>query len=225
MSGAWRQDVLKQLWFSLWGLATMVLLFMVVFLSMELIKMGGDPVAALKPGAGAAEQQAAARPTSTIGENEVELYFPAADGSGLEAVGKVLSLTDTTVENCRAALEALIAGPQDATLVQALPATVRVRALYLLDEGELVVDFSREIWSGQARFRSAALEAQMAYAVVNTVTQQALQSASDPRVREVRFLIEGAAPTDAFPAHLDLSAPLAPDRRWMTAGSAGRDAS
>lgn len=223
MSKAWRQDILKQFWYAVWGLLTLVLLFMVVFLSMELIEMGGDPLEALTPDATQSTQQSAARPTNVIGENQVDLYFPSADGSGLVAVPKVLSLTDSTVENCRTALAALIEGPQDPALAAAMPQTVQVRALYQLD-GELVIDFSREFWSGQTRFRSAALEAQMAFAIINTVTQQTLQSAADPHVREVRILIEGATPTDAFPAHLDLSAPLGPDRRWMTGGATGRDA-
>jgi spore germination protein GerM len=224
MSSAWRQDVLKHLWYSVWGLATLVLLFMVIFLSAELIELGGDPMEALTPGPGENAAGPAARPTSTVGEGAVELYFPAADGTGLEAVERTMSLTDSTVENCRAALDALIAGPQQGAMAQALPASVQVRAMYLLDDGELVVDFSREIWSGQARFSSAALEGQMAFSVVNTLTQQSLQTAADPRVGEVRFLIEGAAPTDAFPAHLDLSTPLGPDRRWVKGGTAGRDA-
>ena len=33
----------------------------------------------------------------------------------------------------------------------------------------------------------------------------------------IRFLIEDAPPSEAFPAHIDLAEPVAPDAHWLTA--------
>ncbi len=112
-------------------------------------------------------------------------------------------------------MAALIAGPRD-ILTPVLDASVKVRALYLREDGELVVDFSRELQSKHSRFKSASLESLMLYAIVNTVTQTALRAGDDPIVRTVRILIEGMPPTEAYPAHLTWAEPVAPDARWVS---------
>ena len=66
-----------------------------------------------------------------------------------------------------------------------------MRGIYLLEDGELVVDFSGEIVSEHLRFSSAAMECLMIYGVVNTLTQDALRGPEDLPVRRVRFLFEG----------------------------------
>jgi len=107
----------------------------------------------------------------------------------------------------------LIQGPRD-ILTPILPAATKIRALYLLDSGELVIDFSRELQSEHARFKSASLESLMIYGVVNTLMQSVLQSKTDPPIRQVRFLVEGSPPQEVFPSHIDLSEPVKADPRW-----------
>ena len=178
-----------------------------------MVQAGQTPLASLRvPERSAASP--APREDAPLGTREIILYFAAADGSALAPESTVLEYTNSTVENCRRALNALIAGPRD-ILVRVLPPSARIRALYLRDNGELVVDFSRELQTDAARFRSATHESLLFYAVVNTVTQPALRSETDPAVSSVRFLIEGAPPTDVFPAHLDLRQPLVPDPAWI----------
>ena len=214
-----RRDVMRSLLLALWAMFTMVLFFMVVLLVRQMLETGGDPLAALRPepAARAPESEKPARPApAKLGNREIVLYFGTADAAALASETQTLEYSASTVENCRSALEALIAGPRD-ILTPVLDASVKVRALYLREDGELVVDFSRELQSKHTRFKSASLEALMLYAIVNTVTQSTLRAGDDPAVRTVRILIEGMPPTDAFPAHLSWDAPVAPDMRWVAA--------
>jgi germination protein M len=150
--------------------------------------------------------------------HEVTLYFGSADGRTLTPEKRSMEYSDSTVENCRRALKALIAGPREAP-APILPGSTQIRALYLLDTGELVVDFSREIISDQIRLKSASLESLLVYGVVNTLAQEALQTKKQAPVRKVRFLFEGAPPQESFPAHIDLTDPIVPDPRWTLASA------
>ena len=215
MNGEGRKDILKSLLLSLWGMATLVLFFVVLLLVREMLKNDQDPLAALRSTRKqpAAQAPKAAAPVLDRGSREVTLFFGTHDGRYLAPERRPIAFTDSTVENCRAVLQELIAGPGQ-PLVRILPAAVTVRALYLLEDGELVVDLSRDLLSAHARFKSAALEALLVYGIVNTVTQAELQAKGDTAVRRVRFLIEDLAPPETFPAHVDLSRPVLPDARW-----------
>jgi len=214
-----RRDVVKSFFNAIWALGTVILFFCVVLLANELVKMGEDPVGALLPTPqGAAAPPPLERPTTMLGEKDVALYFGSPDGRDLMAETHSLEFSDSTVENCRIALERLVEGPRG-SLTPILPANTRVRAIYLLDHGELVVDLSREVISEFARLRSASLESLMVYGVVNTVAQPALAGKNEPAVRSVRLLLEGQAPQEAFPAHMNVSEPLEPDRTRVVAGT------
>jgi hypothetical protein len=148
---------------------------------------------------------------------EVLLYFADEDGRLLVPETRRIEYRDSTVENCRQVLEAVIEGSREG-LAPVVSEATRVRALYLLDGGELVVDLSRELELGQPK--SASSEALMIYGIVNALTQPALRSPSekDAGVRRVRFLFEGSPPHESFPAHLDLGQPVGPDHRWILPG-------
>lgn len=208
---------------ALWALATIVLFFCVILLANELIKSGQDPVAALLPAPQVStEPLVVERPTLSLGERDVALYFASPDGRDLMPETRSIEMSDNTVENCRQALEALVSGPSEG-LTPILPANTRIRAIYLLESGELVVDLSRELISEFTRYRSAALESLLVYGVVNTVAQPALAGKNEPSIRSVRILLEGQAPQAAFPAHLDLSMPIEPDRSRIVSGIEPRD--
>jgi len=171
------------------------------------------------PSAGAPAQPASRSVAVPLGTREIVLYFAGADGASLVPEKRRIDIVPSAVENCRAALRELIAGPSRLHF-PVLPGTAKVRALYLLDDGELVIDFSGEIQPDTAALRSATLEALMVYAIVNTVTQPELRGEHAKGARRVRFLVEGSPPRETFPAHLDLSAPIAPDPRWIAAPGA-----
>lgn len=223
MSESFQSRVFRKVLLSAWAMATLVLLFCLLLLANEMVRQGVDPLGLLHPrsapetvaGAGAARP----RPAVTTGMREVALFFAQTGGQALEPELRRIEVTTSTVENCRNALRELVKGPARA-LAPVIPANVTVRAMYLLNDGELVVDFSRELQPESARERSLALEALMAYGVANTLTQTDLRAADGPAVRRVRFLVEGEAPPESYPAHLDLSQPIGPGQHWVAA--AGR---
>lgn len=216
MSRNFRMTVVQKFVLSLWAMGTLILLFVVVLLVREIAANGRDPIEAFQL---SEEQQAERVPvsrTSSVGTREVLLYFSASDGRSLATEKRVLDFSSSTAENCMSVLKALIAGPQTGTS-PILPNTVKVKSVFLLEDGELVINFSRELQSEHARFSSAALECLMVQGIVQSVAQSAVREGNDPRITRVRFLIEDAAPTEAFPAHIDLGEPVAPDAHWLTA--------
>ncbi|MBN2310191.1 MAG: GerMN domain-containing protein, partial [Candidatus Hydrogenedentes bacterium] len=145
---------------------------------------------------------------------ELVLYFASPDGLLLAPESRQVRYSGHTVDTCRAIVEALVEGPRE-LLTPILPPSTQVYAVYLLDDGELVVDFSIELVSRQKR--SASAEALMAYGLANTLTQSGVAGAEGGPVRSVRILVEGASPEQSFPGqgHLDLSRPIAPDPLWL----------
>ena len=214
MTSHYRQDVLKKLLFAVWTMLTLILVFAVGLLVYEMLEAGQQPLSTLHVPERVPREAGAAQPDAPLGTREMVLYFGGSDGASLVPEAATFEYTASTVENCRRALEALIAGPRD-ILTRIMPPAVKVRALYLRDNGELVIDFSRELQSDSARLRSAAYEALFVYGVVNTMTQSALRASGDPSVQRVRILIEGTPPGDAFPAHLDLRDPVKPEPDWI----------
>lgn len=213
-------DAVRQLFMALWGLGTLVLLFVVILLVGQMLKNGQDPFDTLRPreSKNNAATTAAPRAATPMGQHPVKLFFANGEASALVAEERVMEFSDSTQENCRRALALLMGAPQDGHSA-IFPAQVQLRALYLLESGELVIDFSRDLISAGARFKSAAFESLLVYGVVNTLTQPPLQAKGSLPVRQVRFLFEGAPPQDGFPAHLDLSAPVRPDEHWLAAAS------
>jgi len=126
-----------------------------------------------------------------------------------------MDLSEDTIENCRIAIKAMIQGPRG-VLARVLPENTQVRALYMLESGELVVDFSHELRGLKSeRKASTSSEGLMAFSVANTLTQPALAGSGDAIVESVRFLMEGSPlPQGPFPGHIDLSEPIRPDARW-----------
>ena len=218
MSKGFRRNVVRSLFLSLWAMVTLILLAMVVLLVNEILNSGRDPLGAFaipEENTPSPERAATDRSTAT-GTQQAQLYFGAADGLQLAAESRPILVTGSTVENCRTALNALIAGPR-AGGVSIIPPTATVKALYLLPHGELVVNFSRELQEEYVRTSSASMESLFVQGVAHTLAQSVLQNPQDPKVRKIRILVEDEVPTDAFPAHIDLSGPVIPDAQWLPA--------
>ncbi len=211
MERSTKRQLLNQILLVIWGMATLVLLFSVVFLLHEMLEQGNPPsfMAGEAPGDGVVDTVSVVGPLT----REVNIYFPDSEGRTLVAEKHRIEYTNSTVRNCKAALDKLIAGPKNVLLSSALPEESKVRSLYLLAEGELVVDFSRELQMELPK--SASAEALMVYSVVNTIAQSVLAEDVEVPVSRVRFLFEGAPPGDMFPAHIDVSEPIAPDFAWI----------
>lgn len=213
-----RQELLRTLLLVLWGMATLVLLFVVGFLVIvmaqrqeELRALEAVPEGPFPVGMGAQ----GARST-----RDVRLFFAATDKTALRPETRRIEFSDRTAANCRAALEALIEGPRE-RLGEVLPPTAKIRGIYLLDNGELVVDFSRDLEADQ--LKSLTAELLMVQAVVTSLCQVSLQGEGQRAVLSVRFLFEGSPAQDSFPVHLDLSAPIRPDSGILDLAAEGVD--
>jgi spore germination protein GerM len=213
-----RRSITSNLFLSLWGLATFVLFFMVLLLVYEMLQNGQQPLAALKTeptnAAPQSKESPVFRPTTVVGEREIKLYYATAEADALTPQTIKMEFSDSTVENCRKALDLLMKAPQEG-FSPVLPESTKIRAMYLLENGELVVDFGQELTLEHAQFKSVSVESLLVFGVVNTLTQEALQSPNNPVVRKVRILFDGEIPQDTFPAHLNISEPLLPNLDWV----------
>jgi len=213
-----RKELVRAFVLALWGMMTLVLLFTLGFLIIvmaqqqeELAALEAVPEGPFPPGMGARE----ARST-----RNVKIYFAATEKTALRPETRRIEFTDRTVTNCRMVLEALIEGPRE-RLGEVLPPTVKIRGIYLLDTGELVVDFSRDLVSDQ--MKSATAELLMVQAVVTSLCQASLQGEDQRPVLSIRFLFEGSPAQNTFPIHLYFSAPIRPDNRMLDLGAEGMD--
>lgn len=213
MKAATRRELFRRALFAAWGMATLVLVFCVILLVLEMVRKGQDPLALVKEQTDAAAPQPLeiSQPSPT---QDITLYFATADGRMLAPEPYRIEYSDFTINNCRTALDALIRGPQG-PLTPILPPSARVNGMYLLEDGELVINFSIELELADRKLKSASLEALMIYGIVNTLTQRALKGDKEGAVTKVRFLIGDSAPRESFPAHLDVSEPISPDPRWI----------
>jgi hypothetical protein len=211
-----RRRALRRVLLSIWAFLTLVLIFCVILLALEMVRQGQDPLASVKN----ANRQIppSVSITESAATKEVTLFFASADGRQLVPELGRIDFTDSTIENCRKALEALIRGPRD-PLTPILPSSTKIRGMYLLEKDVLVVDFSMELEAELKRVRSASVEGLMTYGIVNTLTQPALQTGSQQAqmasVKTVRFLVEGAPPLESFPSHVDMSMPISPNPEWI----------
>ncbi len=211
MSQTPNDNTTRSILITAWGMATLVLIFCVALLARELYHAG--PTATTVPttprGRVAISNSSA---DDTIGTKEVALYFAAPSLPGVLAETRRIEFSDSTTENCKRTLLELINGPRH-TLLPTLPPTTKVRGVFLLKSGELIVDFSRELEAGMPQ--SLGAELLMIQSITQTLTQPALRGAAGPTIRSIRFLFEGSTSQDTFPTHLDISGSLSPDEKWI----------
>ena len=195
-----------------WGMFTLVLVFCIVFLVAQMISQGKSPldVAILEEGGILPDDTADV--DNSARSVDITLYFAASDGRLLVPEMRRIEFDDSLVENCHRVLNALIDGPRD-ILHPIMSRSTRIRGVFLLKDGELVVDFSRELELEHPR--SASAELLFVYGVVDSLTQNVLVDASGASVKKVRFVFEGSPPTESFPAHFDLTDPIWPDPQWI----------
>jgi hypothetical protein len=199
-------------------MATLILVFCVVLLAYEMVRQSKDPLAVLKKARSAVPPPIQGSDSASV--KAITLFFADPSGRLLAPELARIPFSDSTIENCRKALEALIRGPRD-ILTPIMPPSTKVRGLYMLEDGELVVDLSLDLEVDLKKIKSASLEALFVYGVANTLAQPALSGNADGSrpaeipVKRVRFLMEGSPPREAFPAHLDVSAPVEADPRWI----------
>lgn len=213
-----QRETLRTALLSLWAMGTLVLIFCVGLLVYEMVQQGQEPLSLMLSEATVPLPESS--DPDAITTRRVQLYFANAASTVLQSETRRIRFSEYTVENCRQVVEALIEGPRE-SLTPILPPATKIRGIYLLSDGELVVDFSRDLEAGQ--IRSATAEFLMVQGIVASITQPAIAGRRGPAVERVRFLFEGSPSQDTFPSHIDLSEPVVPDKTWAFTGNTHSD--
>ncbi len=198
------KNILRIAMLSTWGMITLILVCVVGMLMFKMRQYEENvpqvDVATISPSSSSESETITDEPKKTV---EVNLFFAASSETKLVPKIQRLALTQNTVDNCRIALDALIAGPSNKGLSPILSSQTRIRAMYLLENNELVIDFSRDIETGH--IQSASSDMLLVQGIYKTLSQSALKGKNDRGVSSVRFLFEGSPYQGTFPAHYDLS--------------------
>jgi len=136
----------------------------------------------------------------------VSLFFPGPDGY-LHAESRDVAVPLTADGRVATVVAALLAGPRTAGLVAPLPAGVTVADAFLDPQGIAYVDLAAKDQPAPPASGSD-LELLRIYSFVDTVL------ANEPRARSVVLLWNGAQRI-TFAGHIDTSAPLLEDRKWI----------
>jgi hypothetical protein len=182
------------------------------------------------PGTGGSGSAAAGTSAGAPGEDarriRATLFYVAEDGSRLVGVDREVVYAEGPVDQARRLMEALIAPldkpPADTTLpdkapadkpspdkpsplLQAIPADVKLRTLFITDTGDAFVDFSPELSSKHPG--GSLSELLTVYAIVNTLTVNL------PAIVRVQILVDGKE-VDTLAGHVDLRHPLVKNLTW-----------
>jgi hypothetical protein len=199
----------NSLFLTAWGMITLILIVCVAFLVLEM-RQQGYSISPLSKSPTFNESL----PSSNLNEqiHQVNLYFGDLEKNGLVAEERHLKLSNDIVTNCRIVLEAIIEGPKQ-PMAPVLNQGVRLRAVYLEDSSNLVVDFSREI--ELERNSSPTSDWIMVQSLVNSVVQESIIGIGNDRIQSLRILVEGAVPYDNFPYHIDVSDAIKPEQNLL----------
>jgi hypothetical protein len=136
------------------------------------------------------------------------LYFIANDGMTLVAEPSDVPFGASPGEQARHILEAQLA-PASRGRLSAMPAGVKVHAIYFTSKGDAYVDLSREIITGHPG--GLLNETLTVYTIVSALTTNVRE------ITAVQILVDGKQ-VDTLAGHIDLRQPLAADPRWVQKG-------
>jgi len=191
-----------------WGMVTLILVVCIAFLLVEMRQQGYT----ISPLAKQALSQREIVTEFGSELHQVQLYFGDLEKNGLIGETRQLELTTDTVSNCKKVLEAIIQGPQQ-MMSPVLNPGVQVRAIYLEENGNLIVDFSREI--ELERNASPTSDWIMVQSLVNSIVQESVVGTGGTPVNSLRILVEGSVPFANFPSHIDVSEVIKPEEALL----------
>jgi spore germination protein GerM len=152
-----------------------------------------------------ASAAAPAQPIAPGRRIKARFFYVADDGARLTSVERDVAYGEGTVEQARQIIEAQIA-PVDQPLVSALPPATKLRAIFVTEQGEAFVDFSRELATGHSG--GSTDEILTVYTIVSALTVNL------PAVKSVQLLIEGKQ-IETLAGHVDLRRPLESNPAWI----------
>lgn len=139
---------------------------------------------------------------------KASLYFVSDEGTTLVAEPSDVAFGASPSEQARHVLDAQLA-PASRGRLSAIPAGVKVHAIYFTSKGDAYVDLSREIISGHPG--GSLNEALTVYSIVFALTTNVRE------ITAVQILVDGRQ-IDTLAGHIDLRQPLAADPRWVLKG-------
>lgn len=135
---------------------------------------------------------------------KARLYYVSDDGLRLVAVEREVPFGQGTLEQAREIVEAQLA-PPDPSLLSAIPAGTRLRAIFIDAQGQAFVDLSPEVSS--AHPGGTLEECLTVYSIVGAIATNL------PAVKAVQILVNGRE-VDTLAGHVDLRRPLPFDPSW-----------
>jgi hypothetical protein len=136
---------------------------------------------------------------------KARLFYVADDGTRLTSVERDVAYGEGAVEQARQIIQAQIA-PVAEPLVSAVPPATRLRAIFITEQGEAFVDFTRDLAAGHTG--GSTDEALTVYTIVNALT------ANLPAINSVQLLVEGKQ-IETLAGHVDLRRPLDKNGAWI----------
>lgn len=146
------------------------------------------------PGPAVAEKERDAR--------EVNVYFSDEEGLNLKAEKRKIK-KGTVESEARGAIEALIEGPKNSSLGKTIPDGARLLGIKIKDR-TAVADFNQALVKNHPGGSSG--EIQTVYSIVDTL------ALNFPEIKDVRILVNGKK-QETLAGHIDISYPVAPDRK------------
>ena len=136
---------------------------------------------------------------------KARLFYVADDGQHLTAVEREVAYSNQSAEQAKAILQAQLA-TVDAPLLSAVPASTRLRAVYITPQGEAYVDLSQDVTT--AHPGGSLNELLTIYTIVHALTVNL------PAVTSVQILVDGKE-VDTLAGHVDLRRPLAKQLQFV----------
>ena len=154
-------------------------------------------------GAGAeGDGDVASKSIEPLKRTAVKLYYPSNAGNYLVAETHEIFETASPSDRAKQILADLIAGPNSKGALPCLPRDVRLRQVFVLEDGTAWVDFSSELRSSLRG--GSENELLTVYAIVDSLAFNIVE------VRRVGILIEGRQ-IETLNGHLDMTRPFRPD--------------
>ncbi len=135
-----------------------------------------------------------------IPTQKITLFFLGEEDSLLHPEEREIRQTASVVEAARLVVNELLRGSQQG-LISPFPPRVKLREIYLTDNGLAYVDFSREL--SETHSLGATSEMMAVYAVVSSLTYNFKE------IKKVFFLIDGRE-RETLSGHVNLRRPFTP---------------
>jgi spore germination protein GerM len=136
---------------------------------------------------------------------KARIFYVGDQGTRLVGVDQEVPFAEGREQQAREIVAAEIAPPPEGQ-VSPIPAGTAVRAVFVTDNGEAYVDFTRPI--SDAHPGGTTSELLTVYAIVNALTTNL------PAITSVQILVDGRE-VDTLAGHVDLRQPLAQNLDWV----------